>query len=414
MPSLATRPTRSMDDFVLTQVHDSETKAFTRSKNADSWKSQLSVEEYVMREHVLGLSKMASLGGHELMVFIMTKKDEPDVPLCSCELLVRKAYRYTKTDTGVERRDVMSGCIGAVFTYKEHRAKGYASVMIDHLVKTAKSPLVLGEDGFIFLYSEVGEYYTRNGFKSFHVPLAKFAIQQIDRFELPPNVELIKFHEFERDFKEYSKDLDAKIRQSVSEDGIERITTASNEHYVDWFHLRVKYIAHKLFDKNKSDWDFSSETIESLATKFKDTKPEYFGLRLFCPNSGTYKGFIVWTYDYEFNEEENKFHNYVTVIKKFVAPEYNEDETTLELFLLMTKFLGSKHEGHQMSNMEQVKLWESEVSPSVMDSIKQMYGAKGGLENGSRSAILINRKEDDIKMREGKIVWEDNTKLLWF
>lgn len=410
-----TRPVINADDYVLTQVHDTETKAFTRLKNGDAWRNHLSLEDYVMREHVLSLSKMASSDSHQLMVFIMTKKDDPDVPLCSCELLVRKGYRYLPTAAGVERRDVMSGCVGAVFTYLEHRGKGYALIMIDHLVSIAKSPEVLGEDGFIFLYSEVGEYYARNGFKSFGVPLAKFPLTATgESYVGSDNVKLLKFHEFADVFKAYVAQSDQNLKQKVAQDGIERITAACNEEYVDWFHLRSKYLGLKLFDEALADWDFSTETIDSLAHKFADTNPKYFGLELTCSQSGASKGFIVWTYDFEYSKEENQFHNYVTVIKKFVSLGFDEFETTLELFEQMKQFLEAKHPEPQMSNFQEVKLWESEVLPSVVQVLKTNYKAKAGIENSSRSALMMTRELDNRRMREGKIIWEENTKLPWF
>lgn len=410
-----TRPIRRKDDYVLTQVHDSAQKNFTREQNADAWKNHLSIEDYVKREHVLSLSKMATTDNHELMVFIMTACEQPDVPLCSCELLVRKGLRYRKTEKGVvEKEDVMSGCVGAVFTYKEHRGQGLALIMIDHLVEMAKQPKILGPNGFIFLYSEVGEYYARNGFKSFGVPLAKIPLLQSEKeYSLPPTVELVQFHEFADLFKIYATQFDQDMREKVSVDGLERVSVAANDGYVDWFHLRAKFLGVKLFEKNSDQWKFKDETLESLSSKFENTYPNIFGLKL-KSESGALKGFIVWTYDYEYSAEDKLFHNYVTLIKKVVVHGYDEDETGLELLNEAKKFLEAKHSEPQMSNLEELKLWESEFSLKLLKTLTQDFGAKRGLENGSRSAIMMNSDADDEKLRSGQIIWEENTKLPWF
>lgn len=410
-----TRPIRRKDDYVLTQVHDLAQKNFTREQNADAWKNHLSIEDYVKREHVLGLSKMATKENNELKVFIMTANKQPDVPLCSCELLVRKGLRYKKSEQGtVEHEEILSGCVGAVFTYKEHRGQGLALIMIDHLVEMAKLPNILGPNGFIFLYSEVGEYYARNGFESFGVPITKVPLQQSEKeYSKPTAVELVPFHKFADLFKIYTAQFNDEMREKVIADGFERVAVAADEGYVDWFHLRAKYLGVKLFEKTAHEWDFFDESLESLSTKFEKTSPNIFGLKL-NTESGALKGFIVWTYDYEYCAEENLFHNYVTLIKKLVVRGFDEDETTLELFQEAKKFLEAKHSAPQMSNLEELKLWESEISPLLLKTLIQNYDAKNGYENGSRSAIMMNSEDDDKKLKSGQIIWEENTKLPWF
>lgn len=410
-----TRSARSAEGYFLTQVHDLSLKEFTRIQNAVAWRKNLSTEDYVLREHILGLSTMITMEGHELMVFIMTAKHAPDVPLCSCELLVRNGYRYVQPNGKVERRSVKSGCIGAVFTPEKHRGRGLAQIMIDLLVAFAKSPKVLGEDGFIFMYSEVGEYYTRNGFKSVPVALVKCPfVSTGDEYIVPPNVELIKFHQFGEVFKAYQEQFNEEMCAKVAADGIERVSVAGNELYVDWFHLRAKYLGVKLFGTDLSSWDFANATLDFLAEKFSTTQPQYFGLKLTSADSARLRGFIVWTYDYDYDTEKKKFHNYVTVIKNFVANGNDKHATTVELFKHMKQYLEAHHDEPQLLNFEQLKIWESDVPDSFSEWLVTEYGAKKGINNPSRSALLLNRKEDDQKFKEGKLIWEENTKLPWF
>ena len=62
----------------------------------------------------------------------------------------------------VEQEDILSGCIGGVYTYPQHRGNGYARIMVDKLVVEAKE--LVGPLGFVFLYSEIGEYYFKMDF----------------------------------------------------------------------------------------------------------------------------------------------------------------------------------------------------------------------------------------------------------
>ena len=56
----------------------------------------------------------------------------------------------------------------------------------------------------------------------------------------------------------------------------------------------------------------------------------------------------------------------------------------------------------------------SEVSNDVKQFLITEYKGTDGIENGSRSAILINNDKEDKLLATGDLVWEDNTKLPWF
>ena len=61
-----------------------------------------------------------------------------------------------------------------------------------------------------------------------------------------------------------------------------------------------------------------------------------------------------------------------------------------------------------------VTIWESEFNSDVRDFFAQNFDASTGLDNSSKSAILMNDNKEDKLLREGKLVWENNTKLPWF
>ncbi|OBA21789.1 hypothetical protein METBIDRAFT_10718 [Metschnikowia bicuspidata var. bicuspidata NRRL YB-4993] len=412
-----TKSKENPHDFVLEQVHDKKTRDYTRERNAAAWKNLLSVQAYVTREHVLGLSKITCSDPNRLVVFALrAKRPNADI-LCSCELLIRQSWRYEKDACGnVQRKDVLSGCIGGVYTYEEHRGRGLATIMIDKLVETAKTDAYLGPSGFTFLYSEVGEFYVRNGFKSFHVDLLNLPLSYTGlKHVLQPGYELVKYNEFGDLFERYNQHFDRDMRRQVQEDGLVRISVNPTADYVDWFHIRAKYLGLTLFGDNAPGIDFHKESLDTLASKFKATEPMYFGIKSVCPQTGRLRGFLVWQYEYGFNENENRFENYVTLVKSFVGDDASDpDKVALALIEQLKAYLEAEHSTPQMSNFHKIVMWESEISPAVKTSLINKFNCTHGLENSSRSAILYNNEADDEKLKLGSMIWENNTKLPWF
>lgn len=416
--------TKSVDaEYSLTLIEDAETINFTRYQNSLAWKGALTNEEYVMREWTLGKSKIASGDDNRLYVFGFHRSDDPKTLFCSVELLVRQAWSFTKDGDEVVKHNISSGCIGGVFTYPEYRGKGYARIMIDKLVELAKTQYI-GSLGFLFLYSEIGEYYAKNGFKSFevlltHVPLT---IDTKDNgYEayisgLGLKVEPIKYHHFEPLYEVFNKYQSQKITSLVSQDSKDRISINPNSHFVDWFHLRSKYISHHNFHKCEPKIDDLNESYELIKSKFDTIQPEVFGLKL-VDDDGTMIGFVVWTYEWSFNSKLNQPENYITIINLFV------DDSKYELFKyekilinLCKKFVEQKHlfKDVKQNDLLKISLWQSEVTPELISYLIDEFKATNNHENGSRSAILMMDDAEDKKLKNGDIVWEINSKLPWF
>lgn len=412
-----TRTKEEGSEYILERLTDVPTVNFTRVQNSAAWKNLLSVQDYVDREHVLGLSKIASSDVNRMAVFGLKAKDKPDVLVSSVELLIRESWRFHKNSDGsVSKKNVLSGCVGGVFTYPEYRGKGLAAIMMDKLFEMVKLPEFLGPDGFIFLYSEVGDYYARNGFKSFEVPLVNVPLTpSASAYEQTDNVQLIKYHQFESLFKQYNQHFEKAMLDKVAHDGIDRISINPTSQYVDWFHLRVKFLSTKLFGETGLKFDPYTESYELLVEKFSTIEPTYFGLQINCPNTGSLKGFIVWQYEYDVDLESDQFKNYATVIKIFVnTPEFERDAVQLALIANMKNYLEAKHSLPQMSNFHKIVIWESEISENILTSLVNKYSSVHGLENGSRSAIRCIDPEQDKRLKEGEILWENNNKMPWF
>lgn len=394
-------------DFELVQLDDQDEIAYTRLQNSSAWKGVLSTDDYILRDVALGKSKIALSKVNRLLVFALRSRLRPKDLFCSIELLIRELWRFEWDDASntVSKKNVLSGCIGGVYTAPVHRGKGLARIMVDQLVELGKSTY-LGPDGFTFLYSEVGEYYARNGFKSFHVPITQIPLKAGNLpFKPGSDANLVEYHQFQDLFDAYNKHFSSDIESKVAKDHKTRISVNPTADYIDWFHLRAKYIAYILFGGPK-DIDFHADSYESIVKKLQKVKPEVFGIRL--DSSGVLAGFVAWTYDWAKNDDGSYSIN-ATIIKLFVDDASHDYTTTaIKLIELAKGYLEQNH-----PNAVKLSIWESEIGLDVQNHLLLKLGAVGGVENSSRSAILYNNASDDEALRNGEIVWEDNSKLPW-
>lgn len=96
-------------------------------------------------------------------------EDDQGTIVSGCESLQRPAYRKAKGEQG---KEVTEFVVASVFTPSAYRGKGYAAELLSGV--TAEH----GKDGIVTLWSDVGNYYARFGYKrancdQFHAKPAK-------------------------------------------------------------------------------------------------------------------------------------------------------------------------------------------------------------------------------------------------
>lgn len=399
--------------LALIELNSYKDKHTTRLQNSTVWSGQLTSEQYALREHTLSKSAIAAGGLH---VFKFVNQDDPDVFIGSVELLVRKSWKFVNGQD--QPKDVLSGCIGGVHINNEFRGKGYARTMIDLLVKTARESLV-GEDGFLFLYLEVGEYYTRNGFTSYEVPLTFVKLRVGDSaFDLVARevssqgytYKPIQYHQFKLVYEEFNAVHKAKCGSLTNTDRKTRWAINPSSDFVDWFHLRSKYIAHHNHYSQVPGVDYHSATYEELVSVYGNLEPKVFGFELW--KDGRRQGFISWTYEWTVNDDTHAHENYISLINLFST----DDDITVEraLYRLAQAFLEQANLfSNRENDLRKISIWESEIRPELLAEL-QAQGASLGHANGLRSAILIFNETEHAELVAGKAVWELNTKLPWF
>lgn len=393
--------------YKLVEITDRARIDFTREQNSVAWKGRLSLQDYQIRDFVL--AKAALVAQNSMKIYIL---EEDGLPVASVEILIRDGTRYSFE--GEVKKDIVKyGCIGGVYTYEGYRRRGIAKIMVDQLMTVAKEQV--GESGFTVLYSEVGEYYQRSGFESMRVDVVNIPLDydiesKSANFDPEPleegvSSELVGYHEFEALFETLKMRDDSELVARVKQDRKTRISANIGADYVDWFHLRAKFLSAVLFHSQSAE-ELEHMSRNHLVAKLSKITPNVFGIK-FSSKSGKLIGFVVWTYDWDTSA------NKATVLKVHVEPGFDKDPYTVALLAHAKMYLETENrERPETQRMHKLTVWDSETTPSSRQELSQLGAAAA--KNLSLGAILMHRTQDQTAIREGDIIWENNSKLPWF
>lgn len=384
---------------------DPEVIRYTHLKNGVIWKGLQTREEYADREHLLGNSgiglkgqstemKEQFPGFHRwlgLKYFIckdenLPKEGKTSQIVSSCETLGRLGYCIHPDSNGkVELTLVV--CIGAVFTMPEHRGKGCARIMIESLNKYFDSarddpnaPALL-RHMVINLYSEIGEYYAKTGYRSMHVPL--HIITQLDDFferycnnEIQEEGRYLGLDDYEDLVELQKKQFQSHLQELHRENPKAFIfTVAPDIDIYKWFAIRDLFIMEK------------SNRINN-GLKFG------FALR---DNSH-----VIW--HHHWNEDT------LIVIKVFIDTAKSKENRQEALRELLAHAIAEA----KSAQLKKLVFWDEEITikqfPTLFRLITELeHGSKVYAKNSSLSAVRppLGYTADDV-------IWDNNAKFCWF
>lgn len=395
-----------MTMYELVEISDNRSLLdYSRTQNGATWRGILELEDYLVRDMILVKTKLVV--DNSMHVFMLMDKDTGE-KVASIEMLVRDANRYFFSNGEVKTKGIKYGCIGAVFTYLAYRGRGIARLMVDELMKVAKDRLV-GPDGFTVLYSEIGNYYERNGFKTLPVNVTTIPLGEAK--QLPENIELIPYHGFELLFKLVRQQYELEIEYSLLNDKQTRVSPNITADYVDWFHLRAKVVAGIHFHRLSAS-EMEAMPYERLVDKLQKSTPHYFGLQI--SDEKGIVGFAVWTYDW--GTEVGNSSNSVTIIKLHVEPGFDRDDICLKLLTKVKSYLEYLNGTGDAATtgFTKITVWNCETSLHVRQVLHKDYDAATNVANSSLSAIRMHDDNEQGQLCKGSLVWENNNKLPWF
>lgn len=363
----------TISNLSLEFVSDPELIKFTHYQNSFTWKSKLTHEEYMEREWKVGVeskpSKRDETNNTGIFHFVLrdlsveTNGDKFINIVASCETRNRKAL---KAEKGV-LKELISPCIGSVYTLPNHRKKGYAHKMIELLNDYWAERLE--EDSFMTLYSEVGHYYNRVGFDSHEVKVHKVpvvnSVEGIKEFEYTD----LEFESYESLITDDNNELISKLVEKSKESSFPLYSLNMDLDIFTWYHLRDLYIGSRL----KPTFQ-----IKELGALLKDSNKDH----------------IIWLHDW--NSES------LTIIKLQIS----SFDSFKYLFELASKEARS-------ADLKEINLWDTALGEDeslhqeCLDYISKFKGSLINQPNGSLSGFKLLNNSKNYK-------WENNDKWCWF
>ncbi|OWB60234.1 hypothetical protein B5S31_g809 [[Candida] boidinii] len=454
------------DNFQLELTLNPKIYSHCQGRNYETWGIGLTNEQYLEREVVSYQGPMCKasrdfLKDREGVLYwvlrdkTIVKKDTDDEDIynivCACETLGRKSIVHDPNGNegkGQIHKDILSTVIGSVYTFPEFRKRGYASNMFVQLIKKMEEYLYEANSSdlnFSYLYSEVGEYYSRFGYKSFHIPLLEFKIPEqesdittasetlipIDQVnDHLENSEILQFGGFEELMETYTKKFENAFKESVNGNEDKYIVaTYPNARINDWFHRRG---IHTYFCRNFQDGEGINDEEETEIRKL--SKELVFGLKL----KSNPDNFLVYHQDVASNElvillvNSDSNENYIKLIQDTIRlssishkiNKHKIKKVKVWITELITDFSDRLSFKQKLEDFEAFKEDEINLKLNNNKQLIDLYNSlksKGSIEfellgnTESLSAIrFLDDKLNEQTIKNDSLIWSFNSKWTWF
>ncbi|GME76280.1 unnamed protein product [Ambrosiozyma monospora] len=271
----------------LELAKDYKTLQICQAENHDTWGVPLSIEDYYERELKSYKDKPCNFERNyddpstKEGVYYWVMYNENDEIVCSCETLVCLSYHYQdigKTGGEGDIGKCYSAIVGSVYTFKAHRGNGYATQMMNSLVEWKLPELLNEQFDFTFLYSEVGEYYSRMGFKSYHVPTIEIPVVMNGKLKVSSDLNEIEM--LGTDHTKQIEVYDEQVKKMILAKGKEVAQSGSEQQKLpilamkptqekfNWFYERDKHTGEKLYNVDPESLKFGIALKESPGDNF--------------------------------------------------------------------------------------------------------------------------------------------------
>ncbi|KAG0680164.1 hypothetical protein C6P40_002981 [Pichia californica] len=374
-----------------------------QSNNFISWGAPLTIEQYYHRDSInyesnfMNLYRLNTENTNGGIYFILKDNEIKNGEIESaCEIFIRDSW-IAKNG---ELFNCKSAVIGSVYTAEKFRGKGNANFMMKELIKQMKEKYLKGKYDSAFLYSEIGEYYSKFGYKSFNVEVLQFDISNNNNIKI--NIDY-PFETIYFDYKEISNDYfnkmkDLVLKKSKQDNGL---------------HFMLKP-SHKIFE-----WFANRSRVNYWAIKHPEIKDPPPGIENERNNNIKVNPLLNTITGFEIKDKAGKL-NYISFYPQFhnndcyiLAMHATEEEDAIKLIKLVLNQCIKW-------GMKKVSGWKTDIcdfdnTGSYENSFQEILKSHGLVftlqeKNDSLSAIQLMHQPDNIDVSG----WEGNGKWCWF
>lgn len=324
--------------------------------NYDIWGKPLSKKGYIVKALINGFHDTYMDENHWFYYVLRNSEGDNE---SSMEVLVRDAW--IKKDGHV--KTVSAGVIGSVYTDAPYRGKNNIQQLMDGLHEALDVDV-------LFLYSELGEYYSKFGYKSHNVPVWKFCSA------LDNSVETLHYVSTRDDVVKVTNALKQNLLDTLDDNAFCLIPSAE---IFDWYNNRTRAT---YWDVRCPELPPPKGIAEGIITDYAYDQLKY-GYAFEAEGQLQY---VMWYVDYP-------------ELKMSLLAVHATSAASLQA-LVKAACHYAKTQG-----MEKVEMWDLEHRPEgYLTAMAQLGGVKTE-QNSSLSAI---------RFKQGEYTWQGNDKWAWF
>lgn len=224
----------------LEETHSEEEIKRCQAANYPIWGKHLTLEEYHERDWSTYKSDYMGDNHH---YFVIRNYENGDIE-SSCEILVRDCLVKNAGNPNII--NARCAAVGSVFTCEKYRGKGNAGFMMNELNQLLDTVYLTGENDVSFLYSEIGNYYEKFGYKSKYVPIYKLNPAAYHQKEA-------HIYNYDPIFDNYDSVVDSmntKVMKELERDG-NMFALKPNSQIFDWFNKHSKIVFKAIYKREE-------------------------------------------------------------------------------------------------------------------------------------------------------------------
>lgn len=235
----------------LVRLSDKEEIQKTHENNRVEWGPFLSLEDYCGREATFAAQALHDK--YPVKYWALQVKEGDDWNIVAHMESNYMPALYKKK--GEQVKETWAHGVMSVFTPPNCRGKGYATQMLTRVVKSMDEELSNsknGDDEFVVLWSDIGDYYSKFGFELYDARQLEMKLSPTDQLSWPEGVKEVGLDDLKRLGELDQNLLEQLMNRDTEKDGVTRVALKPSEETFGAGINRATYVGEKITGKKET------------------------------------------------------------------------------------------------------------------------------------------------------------------
>lgn len=346
--------------------------------NYKEWGTCLTPEQYLGRER--GIRAFIEKHGFKITYWALEQLEEASgewTIVSACETLTRPSLIKYK---GEPVRENVSHSVGAVFTPKENRGKGYAKLLLSGVTEQLANGWLVPDtmtkdDTLVALWSDVGAFYEQFGYYKTDTTEVQIPLEAAAKTEWPEGLTKLGMADLAQCGIEEEKCMSGYIDRATEQDGTPRYVLPTRPGVMELMAWRAEYQGRHVTGRDKGPQVYGAATADS---------------------------WLIWHQDFGSNTQYiMRAHSRATT-----------DRAMKDLVALLRAAIADAQDW----GMKKIAFWVGDIPfDMTLEQVRDAYNASP--VPGTEASIADREKSWPMDLRTGKranIKWDLDGKYAWF